>query len=42
MGFILRSKNDVIFTFDVAYGDGVQFHLTTDPLRAFGKRDTEL
>jgi hypothetical protein len=41
-GFIFRSKNNVIFTFDVAYGDGVQFHLTTDPLRAFGDRDTEL
>jgi hypothetical protein len=42
MGFIFRSRNNVIFTFDVAYGDGVQFHLTTDPLRAFGNRDAEL
>ena len=41
-GFIIRSKNSVILTFNVAYGDGLQFHLTTDPLRAFGKRDTEL
>jgi hypothetical protein len=41
-GFIFRSRNDVLFTFDVAYGDGVQFHFTTDPLRAFGSRDTEL
>jgi hypothetical protein len=41
-GFIFRSRDSVIFTFDVAYGDGLQFHLTTDPLRAFDNRDTEL
>jgi hypothetical protein len=41
-GFIFRSRNDVIFTFDVAYGEGLQFHFTTDPLRAFSERDTEL
>jgi hypothetical protein len=42
VGFIFRSRNDVLFTFDVAYGEGVQFHFTTDPLRAFTGRDTEL
>jgi outer membrane translocation and assembly module TamA len=41
-GFIFRSRDNVVFTFDVAYGDGVQFHFTTDPLRAFADRDTEL
>jgi outer membrane protein assembly factor BamA len=41
-GFIFRSKNNVLFTFDVAYGEGVQFHFSTDPLRAFADRDTEL
>jgi outer membrane protein assembly factor BamA len=41
-GFIVRSRDKQLFTFDIAYGEGVQFHLTTDPLRAFSKRDTEL
>jgi hypothetical protein len=41
-GFIVRSQDRQLFSFDIAYGDGVQFHLTTDPLRAFSKRDTEL
>jgi hypothetical protein len=41
-GFIFRSKNSMLFTFDVAYGEGVQFHFSTDPLRAFADRDTEL
>jgi hypothetical protein len=41
-GFIFRSRNSVLFTFDVAYGEGVQFYFTTDPLRAFADRDTEL
>jgi hypothetical protein len=41
-GFIVRSRDKVLFTFDVAYGDGVMFHFTTDPLRAFSNRDTEL
>ena len=41
-GFIFRSRDKVLFTFDVAYGDGVMFHFTTDPLRAFENRDTEL
>jgi outer membrane protein assembly factor BamA len=41
-GFIVRSRDHQLFTFDIAYGDGIHFYLTTDPLRAFGKRDTEL
>jgi outer membrane translocation and assembly module TamA len=41
-GFIVRSRDRQLFTFNVAYGDGVHFHITTDPLRAFANRDTEL
>jgi hypothetical protein len=41
-GFIVRSRDNQLFTFDIAYGEGIQFYLTTDPLRAFAKRDTEL
>jgi outer membrane protein assembly factor BamA len=41
-GFIVRSRDRQLFAFDIAYGDGVRFYLTTDPLRAFSKRDTEL
>ncbi len=41
-GFVVRSREREIFTFDVAYGEGVQVHLTTQPLRAFAKRNTEL
>ena len=41
-GFIFRSRDQVLFTLDLAYGEGLQFYLTTDPLRAFARRDTEL
>lgn len=41
-GFIVRSRDSQLFTLDTAYGDGVRFYLTTDPLRAFSKKDTEL
>jgi outer membrane protein assembly factor BamA len=41
-GFIVRSRDRQLFALDIAYGQGVHFHLTTDPLRAFSKRDTEL
>src|SRR6478609_3590030 len=41
-GFIVRSRDRQLFTFDIAYGDGIHFYVTTDPLRAFSKRDTEL
>jgi hypothetical protein len=41
-GFIFRSRDRQLFSFQIAYGEGVQFHLTTDPLRAFSKRETEL
>ena len=41
-GFIVRSRESQLFAFDIAYGEGVQFYVTTDPLRAFSKRETEL
>lgn len=42
-GFNVRSRDHHLFSFHVAYGDGVQFHLTTsDPLRAFSDKDTDL
>lgn len=41
-GFIVRSRDKQLFAFDIAYGDGVRFYLTTDALRAFTKKDTEL
>lgn len=41
-GFRVRSRDAQLFSFDIAYGDGVRFYLTTEPLRAFEKRDTEL
>ncbi len=41
-GFIVRSRDRQLFAFDIAYGDGVRFYLTTEPLRAFSKKDTEL
>jgi hypothetical protein len=41
-GFIFRSRDKLNLSFDIAYGEGLQFLVTTDPLRAFAKRDTEL
>lgn len=41
-GIIVRSKDSVIFTLDVAYGDGVNVYFTTDPLRAFAGRSEQL
>jgi hypothetical protein len=41
-GFVFRSRRKLELTIDIAYGDGVQFYVTTDPLRAFAKKDTEL
>ncbi len=41
-GFIIRSQKSQLFAFNIAYGDGIQFYITTDPLRAFSKRETEL
>jgi outer membrane protein assembly factor BamA len=41
-GLILRGEDDVLLTFDVAYGEGLQFHITTDPLRAFSDLDRQL
>lgn len=41
-GLILRSKSSVLFTLDVAYGEGAQLYFTTDPLRAFAGRNEQL
>lgn len=41
-GFIVRSRDRVLFTLDAAYGEGLELYLTTDPLRAFANRNTEL
>ncbi|MFS8065989.1 MAG: hypothetical protein ACMG6S_06425, partial [Byssovorax sp.] len=41
-GIIIRSKTSVLFTLDVAYGDGVNVYFTTDPLRAFAGRSEQL
>ena len=41
-GFIVRSRDSQLFAFDIAYGEGLQFYITTDPLRAFSKRETDL
>lgn len=42
MGLVVHSKDRALFNFDVAYGEGFQFMVSTDPLRAFAKKDTEL
>jgi len=42
VGLIIRSKTSVLFTLDVAYGDGVNVYFTTDPLRAFAGRSEQL
>lgn len=41
-GFVVRSRDKLLVTVDIAYGEAVQLYLTTDPLRAFASRDTEL
>lgn len=41
-GFIVRSEDSLFVTLDIAYGDGLQVIMTTDPLRAFGNEDEEL
>lgn len=41
-GLIVRSKDKVYLSLEVAGGDGVQVYVTTDPLRAFADRDAEL
>ncbi len=41
-GIIVRSKTSVMFTLDVAVGDGVNVYFTTDPLRAFAGRSEQL
>lgn len=41
-GLIVRSKDKVYLSLEVAGGDGVQVYVTTDPLSAFADRDAEL
>jgi hypothetical protein len=41
-GLVVRSARRVLATIDVAGGDGIQIHATTDPLRAFADRDDDL
>jgi hypothetical protein len=42
LGFRLRSETGIIGTLDIAYGDGVHVHFTTDPMRAFSDRNRQL
>jgi hypothetical protein len=41
-GFIVRSKRTLLFSVEVAYGEGLNLYLTTDPLRAFAGRSEQL
>ncbi len=41
-GFVVRSRDRQLFAVSVAYGEGIHFHLTTEPLRALSERETEL
>jgi hypothetical protein len=41
-GFIVRSRRTVLFSVELAYGDGVHVYFTTDPLRAFDDRGEQL
>jgi hypothetical protein len=41
-GLIVRSRDSQLFAFDIAYGEGLQLYITTDPLRAFSKRERDL
>jgi hypothetical protein len=41
-GFIVRSKRTLLFSLQVAYGDGLNVYFTTDPLRAFAGRGEQL
>jgi outer membrane protein assembly factor BamA len=41
-GLIVHGRDSVKIRFDVAYGDGINFYLTTDVLDAFRKREREL
>jgi hypothetical protein len=41
LGVIAHSGDRLYFTLDIAYGQGVQVVLSTDPLRMFSNKDTE-
>ena len=41
-GLVFRSRKSQLLTLDVAYGDGVQVYVTTDPLRALAGSDDKL
>jgi hypothetical protein len=42
IGVIAHTRHRVYLTIDVAYGEGFQVMFSTDPLRAFTNKDTEL
>ena len=42
LGLVVHSRERVLFSFDLAYGDGLTVVVSTDPLRAFARKDTEL
>jgi hypothetical protein len=42
IGIIAHSRKRVVLTIDLAYGEGIQVMISTDPLRAFARKDTEL
>jgi hypothetical protein len=39
---VVHARGRPIIALDVAYGEGVQLIATTEPLRAFAGKDTEL
>jgi hypothetical protein len=41
-GFIVRSKRTLLFSLEVAYGEGWNVYFTTDPLQAFAGRSEQL
>ncbi len=41
-GLVVHTRNHLVFTAEVAYGDGWELYLTTDVLRAFRKREKRL
>jgi hypothetical protein len=42
LGLVLHSRERVLFSADIAFGEGLSVVLSTDPLRAFARKDTEL
>lgn len=42
IGLVVHKRDRALFNLDVAYGEGWQLMVSTDPLRAFARKDTEL